>query len=195
MSHKLRFAGREVVERAANIAHAYHDSILEVPVIVYFSNEAKKFHGREALGYARKLTPHERHLLAVRLQEGMYVPNAGTGLVETEDGFSRLEDGFAIVLWEEQWRELSTEHKDALLDHELCHCWVEAVESEDGSTRLVCKIKGHDIEEFYDVIERHGDWMGEVKRLNDARVKHVMQSGQELLDLFPNGKPEEVVAQ
>ncbi|AGY57119.1 putative metallopeptidase [Gloeobacter kilaueensis] len=61
---------------------------------------------------------------------------------------------FVIVLWEKFWKGEPRKH-EALLFHELCHCWVD----EEGKAKLV----GHDIEEHYAVIRRYGDWQGEVE--------------------------------
>jgi len=55
----------------------------------------------------------------------------------------------------------------ALLGHELCHCDVardkhgEAKEDERG--RPIWRIRRHDIEEFDDVVDRHGCWESEIE--------------------------------
>lgn len=55
-----------------------------------------------------------------------------------------------IGIAEDVWYSLKPESKRALIDHELCHLSV----SPDGSL----SIRGHDIEEFNEIIERYGFW-------------------------------------
>lgn len=57
---------------------------------------------------------------------------------------------FIIWLANDRWVSfLSAAQREALLDHELSHCeW-------DGYT---ASIRGHDVEEFNHIIERHGFW-------------------------------------
>ena len=54
---------------------------------------------------------------------------------------------FAIILSAPRWEKLTDPQRKALLDHELCHC---TVEDEKPAMR------GHDIEEFAEIIDRHG---------------------------------------
>ncbi|MEN6537360.1 MAG: putative metallopeptidase [Bryobacteraceae bacterium] len=185
MSQRRRLAPSEVVGIAEQVIDEHHEPLREVPVVIYMTDTAKTIHGRPALAYARKLTNHERFYLAKRTEEGLYIPNAGSGFCENEEGYSELMDGFAICIHDEAWADLSEHHRVALMDHELCHCEVETVETEFGF-KLVCKMKGHDVEEFYEVIERHGDWMGEVKVLREKHLSYAKTQGQALLELFEN---------
>lgn len=57
------------------------------------------------------------------------------------------------------WTE-NPEKQEALLFHELCHLMI----SEEGDLTTV----GHDLEEFYAVIKRYGDWNHDVKPFADA---------------------------
>lgn len=56
------------------------------------------------------------------------------------------------VLWfaKPVWERLPRAGRLALIDHELCH----AIENDSGDWA----IREHDVEEFYEVIERHGLW-------------------------------------
>jgi hypothetical protein len=69
---------------------------------------------------------------------------------------------FCIVLNREVWEdaEFTNEQKLALIDHEMCHV-ARAVDREgefviDSKNRAVWRVRGHDIEEFGAIIERHG---------------------------------------
>lgn len=70
--------------------------------------------------------------------------------------------GVIIVLNQDAWEAFSEKQRAALLDHELCHAELklnkdlETVRDDDG--RPVCRLRKHDIEEFREVVERHGIW-------------------------------------
>jgi len=61
-----------------------------------------------------------------------------------------IELDFMIWLSEEDWHEMGQAPREALLDHELCHC---GGDGEEGY-----KIRPHDVEEFIEIITRHGAW-------------------------------------
>lgn len=71
---------------------------------------------------------------------------------------------FVILLNEAFWTDESVDdaQREALLDHELCHCGVkygddgEPVEDERG--RVVYRVRKHDLEEFSEIASRHGTW-------------------------------------
>lgn len=61
-----------------------------------------------------------------------------------------IDADFIVWLAKDYWESfLSPKQKEALIDHELSHCHF------DGFT---ASIKGHDVEEFTHIIERHGMW-------------------------------------
>lgn len=61
-----------------------------------------------------------------------------------------LDDNYHFVIFiaEDKWVWLSEHQRRALIDHELCHCCF------DGEPSL----RGHDYEEFAQVVDRHGLW-------------------------------------
>ncbi len=60
---------------------------------------------------------------------------------------------FIICVALKEWELLSLKQRAALLDHELCHC----IFDDYGQAKL----RGHDLEEFACIIERHGFWRGD----------------------------------
>lgn len=66
---------------------------------------------------------------------------------------------FMIWLGMDRWYGFEPQEKRAIMDHELCHCWM------DYGTP---KIRAHDIEEFACIIERHGAWYPGLKRVQEA---------------------------
>jgi hypothetical protein len=66
-----------------------------------------------------------------------------------------LDYDFIIWIAEDLWEgELSEQQREALVDHELCHCGFD----DNGNPKMV----HHDIEEFKCVVERHGIWTNEL---------------------------------
>ena len=69
---------------------------------------------------------------------------------------------FLIEIAKDVWDEApSEEFKDALLDHELGHCGIRFDEddtpmSDERTGRWKTYIHKHDVEEFEDVLQRHG---------------------------------------
>lgn len=59
---------------------------------------------------------------------------------------------YDFVIWValDWWNRFKPEQKVALVDHELCHCYIDADDKP--------KILPHDVEEFNCILERHGLW-------------------------------------
>jgi hypothetical protein len=79
---------------------------------------------------------------------------------------------FIVTLNKEFWEEPSVtkEQRMALLDHEMMH----AAPSYNGETgehevdergRYLFRVRGHDFEDFNDIIQRHGIWKRDLTRL------------------------------
>ena len=67
---------------------------------------------------------------------------------------------FVICIAQLEWDDLSSEQRRAVVDHELCHCAF----GDDCKPRM----KGHDYEEFAEVVARHGFWR---KDLSEQRLQ------------------------
>lgn len=103
-----------------------------------------------------------------------------------------LKDELDFVIWiaEDAWKDWSPQKKRALLDHELCHCKYEPL---TGRAWLA----GHDIEEFNEIIERHGLWRDDLTRTAKVMRQQPLISFQATVDGKPAGKvvtltPEEM---
>ena len=59
-----------------------------------------------------------------------------------------------MLINDERWSGLTKAQKVALVDHELCHA-VQKV-SKDGESGY--GMRNHDIEEFSEIVQRHGLW-------------------------------------
>jgi DNA segregation ATPase FtsK/SpoIIIE-like protein len=75
-----------------------------------------------------------------------------------------MEYDFLIVIAEDRWIASSRQAHEALIDHELCHC--------GGDSLNGWKLRHHDVEEFFEVIERHGAWKSDLFKL-----QNIMQPG------------------
>ncbi len=82
------------------------------------------------------------------------------------------EFDFIITLNEEVWDEFTSKERAALLDHELCHAQIakdnEDKPIKDERGRFCWRVKKHDLEEFRDVVERHGVWKQDLELFADA---------------------------
>lgn len=73
-----------------------------------------------------------------------------------------IDFDFVILLRRAFWRDerISDEQRAACMDHQLCHCQRATTKGGDPAVdergRPVWRLRKHDVEEFADVIERHG---------------------------------------
>ncbi len=96
----------------------------------------------------------------------------GSDLDRTLHGYD-----FVILLNHEAWNSswFTEAMMAALIDHELCHCTVandsngEPKTDEEG--RTVYRIRKHDLEEFRDVVARHGQWKDDIREFVTAATR------------------------
>lgn len=124
----------EVTEMAEELIQEYHPSLLDARIAILFRSEAPVTNGKATLGMASKVNDKWRPLLEDR------------------------EMHFVIWLAADWWELADKRKRRALLDHELCHCYI------DGEYRA--QIRPHDFEEFAVVIQRHGYWNEDLERLD-----------------------------
>ncbi|MGE5590975.1 MAG: putative metallopeptidase [Bacillota bacterium] len=92
---------------------------------------------------------------------------------------------FLVIVNADEWLRLTPEQRVALVDHELCHCQraVNAdgdyVETKDG--KPVWTIAGHPVEEFPEIVDRHGAWDANLKLLA-KKLKRITVEAQATLD-------------
>lgn len=68
-------------------------------------------------------------------------------------------------------QELPLDARRALIDHELSHCNADV--DDNGEVKWV--VRGHDVEEFASIIERHGLWRQELEEFDGAMRSHLKQ--------------------
>lgn len=161
MTAKFRHAPE--VQAIAEVLIAEHHQHLDGWRIEYlFRDKAPKSSGRLVLGRARV-----KRGLDAFLARGQLLVVSGDGEISS----ARMEDErpidpppfFVMEISLDTWGEdidgvrwgLSDEQRVALVDHELCHFQV----TEDGEPKL----RSHTVEEFADVVKRHGLWKPDVE--------------------------------
>lgn len=75
---------------------------------------------------------------------------------------------FVIEFDMQIWDRLTLEQQEALVDHELCHCGVDA----DGYY-----MRSHDLEEFREIVRRHGFWKDDVKQFAEVTMPLFEKAG------------------
>jgi hypothetical protein len=127
-------------ERIANgLIEAHHTHLISAK-IVYLSTTAKrKKCDRVRLGSAQK----------------------ASGLLKWSLAEAGTPADFIILISQGDWQWLPETHRVALVDHELAHCWRFVTDKGRESWGL----RGHDVEEFTEIIARHGLWRREHEEL------------------------------
>lgn len=93
----------------------------------------------------------ETDAVHVPTKSGKSIKYAQAGLVPEKYQLLADQDyKFIIEFSRPIWDRLTLQHQEALIDHELCHC---RNTPEDG-----CYMADHDVEEFRQILVRHGFW-------------------------------------
>lgn len=122
----------------------HHSHLVDVRVEYVFRSTAAKDKGKVVLGKARKMGGLNAWLAT-----------------DADERAVEPEEFFVIELAEDEWAGLSDKARVALVDHELSHCVVSF--NDDGDPKL--GIAPHDLEEFVEVVRRHGLWRQDVADL------------------------------
>jgi hypothetical protein len=119
-------APQEIVALVSAVANEYHGRLGAHDVAVIMAEKATKRGGKTVLATASRPTPRLKPLLAEDVE-------------------------FVITIAADTWATLDEAQREAVVDHELCHCHVDDV---DGTPSII----GHDYEEFAAVVQRRGFW-------------------------------------
>lgn len=141
----------EVERIAEKLIHEHHRHLEDVPIRYLWRDKAAVAKGNVVLGKARKIGGLNAHL-------AHYAAGADEPPEEVEF--------FVMEIGADWWKTLTQEQQVALVDHELSHFGVEIPEQADKERKLV--IRGHDLEEFAAVVERHGLWRPDVETFREV---------------------------
>jgi hypothetical protein len=129
---------------ANRLIDKHHSHLGPIRIEYYFLSEPIEERGKDVWGRARKVTGLNAYLALPVKPEQAIEPK----------GF------FVIEIVKHVWGQLDEKSKLALVDHELCHCWVD----DEGNL----KITPHDLEEFNSIVRRYGLWRDDVVAFLDA---------------------------
>ena len=175
----------DVEKIALKLISRYHpqldrDMSSEARIGYYFVDPAPVVGGKVVLGTCKKMGSLPAYL---------YGRSRGSS-VEASN-----EPVFAIVISLAPWAILSESQRAALVDHELHHCGVDA-----GAIYVA----PHDIEEFSEVVRRHGLWQVELQAFVDIAMrarqpglfeKAISDVGEGVVDVIPGYDDARVIAE
>lgn len=150
----------EVRRMAEQLIFQHHPNLeLRADEIRYvFRNKASKGRDCTVLGRANKISGLGCYLaLAEADSPNTYQDHEDVGT-----------DMFVIEIAEPTWENLTEAGRLALVDHELCHLDLDYDEL-TGKTKR--RIRGHSIEEFSEIVHRHGLWKSDLAEF----AKHIPQ--------------------
>jgi hypothetical protein len=142
----------EPAKIAEDLIARYHPHLEEASILYLFTTQERKKCDRVRLASAKKFSAMERYLSSLHVDaEASASIDAGAD--------------FLILFDVKQWSILRDDQRVALVDHECCHCARFEVITRHDDVELVWGIKGHDVEEFHAVLERHGFWQPDIQTM------------------------------
>lgn len=141
---------QDVLDIAEDLIDKYHGPLREARIAFIFRDVAQESGGRKVLGQASKISDKMKAI---------------------------LDYDFLIWISHEDWVTFPYKHRQALIDHELCHCKFDIAEGK-------ASMRPHDIEEFQEIIDRHGFWSESLR----AAVPAIEKSWQDSLFDLKRGK-------
>lgn len=146
------FDAPEAQRIAEALIPKYHSHLQGIVVRCVLRDKAAKSGGKVVYGKARKV-------------DGL------TAYLAYPDEDNLVREFFILEFARDVWATLSDDSKRALVDHELCHCSIDI----DDEGELHLAIRPHDIEEFNEIIERHGMWTPDLQEFRKSIAKSEMQ--------------------
>jgi len=140
--------GKAMYPMLSKLIEQHHDELTNARIALAWNTAWKAdVDGRQKLGKCKKSSDLDRELAAF---------------------------DFVVMLQMEWWQNatVTDDQRRALLDHELCHATVrldrdgEPMRDERG--RVVYRTRKHDIEEFSEIVERHGLYKRDLERFASA---------------------------
>lgn len=144
---------KDIAERLIPKHHAHLRSWAE-EIRYVFRKEAQVSKGRAVWGKAHKITGLPCYLAT----------NAPGDVNAFDDTPPPSADMFVMEIAHDIWTRLTPKQQEALVDHELMHFTIEM----DDNAGVVRGIRGHDVEEFSAIAQRHGAWRPDLIEFADA---------------------------
>lgn len=153
MSTKLTPAPA-VAHLGKKLCASNHPHLAGTRVEYFFQEHASRKGGKLVLGNARKVS-------------GLNAMLATPGATSSEGN-----EFFVIVIAEDMWDTLGNSQREALVDHELSHCGIDVDDSGNVKLHLI----NHDVEEFADILRRHGLWKPDLTDFLEAIGKPQLEA-------------------
>lgn len=160
-------AAPEVRRIAENLIPKYHKHLVGIRMEYLFQSQASRGGGKITLGKARKIT-------------GFNALLSTPDLLDDPDATSEGCEYFLITIAADMWELLGDKARVALIDHELSHCKVDRTEDND----VILSMYPHEIEEFADVLHRHGLWRPDL-------TNFMRNVGSDMLSLWSDLPPND----
>jgi hypothetical protein len=160
-------AAPEVKAIGQEIVREHHEHLLNTRIEYVFGDSVGNSGGKEVWGRARK-------------KSGLDAMFAERHIPRNYDQYDMVLGFFIIEIAEPIWLQLSMQHRRALVDHELCHC---EVDFETGKL----KIRPHYVEDFPQILRRHGLWKADLQVFGAAAA----EAHQQLSFTIERATPDE----
>lgn len=148
-----------------------HSHLIEARILYLFRYGTWSKGGDTVLGKAQRLTGLSGYLAKQMLLRAIDVTDEDAAF------------DFVVMINGDRWEYLSADHREALVDHELCHC-IKTGDDDDGNP--IWAIANHDVEEFASVLRRHGIYDERLRGFAKA-LKQVSIEAQATLDDYTEG--------
>jgi len=150
--------GRRIAEE---LIPQFHADLVDVPILYIYTYKEKKKSGKRILGTLKKASGLTRWL------------SRGYCSADSED--MREAEYIMTLDWGFWHNEATNAQRYALVDHELCHA---EVTFDDETDEPNYGLKGHDIEEFGIIVERHGLYLLDLQVFAD-KIEQLRLPGME----------------
>lgn len=125
-----------VAEIAKKLVASTHPHLASAKIEFFSRSKAQKHGGRQTPGTIKKASPFEKHLVSQFRQD-------------------HEEPDYIMIVALDVWNLFQPSQRTALVDHLLTHCVAEENE-QDGSMKY--SIQPPDVQEFAEIVGRHGKW-------------------------------------
>lgn len=154
-----RYSHETMYAMLDEVVQKWHGHLTDASIVLAWNTSwSADADGRLVLGKCKKASDLDRELFASTADEG-----------------EQRQLDFVILLNEEAWHEMGPAQQTALLDHEVSHCAIAEDENghpkHDECGRVCYRIKKHDLEEFRDVVSRHGAYKSDIEAFVRAAVE------------------------
>jgi hypothetical protein len=133
----IMFGGFDAVAEIANkLIPKYHPHLATAKFLFCSRNKAQKQGGVPVPGTVKKASPLEKYL--------------GSHILPNDD-----EPDFIMIIALSLWNDMNPNQRTAFIDHLLMRC---GAEDEDESGDIKYSIHPPEVQEFSEIVSRHGNW-------------------------------------